>query len=286
MNASPAIAPLRTLFELNRGRLLPLPPPLLRLYGKFRMPSASSGPYVFSNFVSTLDGVVSLHTKGHLGGGDISGFSIQDRMVMGLLRAVADVVIVGSGTLEADPRHVWTPEAICPELAQAYFGLRTALAKTGQALNVVVSASGNVDLRLPVFASGRVPVWIVTTPAGARRLGKQNPRDSITIRSIGRRGGSIAARAILDAVTRANPGGRILIEGGPRLLGCFYKERLVHEQFLTLAPQIAGRKTGDGRPGLVMGQTFAPGEPLWGTLVDARRGGNLLFLRYFFESVR
>ena len=286
MNASSAIAPLRTLFELKRGRVLPLPLQLRRLYGRFRMPSASSGPYVFSNFVSTMDGVVSLHAKGHLGGGDISGFSIQDRMVMGLLRAVADVVIVGSGTLAADPRHFWTPEAICPELAPAYFRLQTALAKAGPALNVVVSASGNIDLRLPVFASGRVPVLIVTTPAGARRLGKRNPRDSISIRSIGRGGSSIAPGAILDAVARANPGGRVLIEGGPRLLGSFYKERLVHEQFLTLAPQIAGRNTGDGRPGLVMDQTFAPGKPLWGTLIDARRGRNLLFLRYFFESVR
>jgi hypothetical protein len=31
--------------------------------------------------------------RGHAAGGDISGFNIQDRMVMGLLRAVADVVI-------------------------------------------------------------------------------------------------------------------------------------------------------------------------------------------------
>jgi riboflavin biosynthesis pyrimidine reductase len=285
MTLSAAIAPLRTLFELKRGRVLPLPLQLLRLYGKLRMPPASSGPYVFSNFVSTLDGVVSLRAKGHLGGGDISGFSIEDRMVMGLLRAVADVVIVGSGTLEADPRHVWTPEAICPELAHAYFRLRTALAKVGPALNVVVSARGNIDLRLPVFASGRVPVLIVTTPAGARRLGKRNPRDSITIRSTGRRDGSIAPSAILDEVARANPAGRILIEGGPRLLGSFYKERLVHEQFLSLAPQIAGRN-GDGRPGLVMGRTFAPREPLWGTLIDARRGSNLLFLRYFFTANR
>jgi hypothetical protein len=69
-------------------------------------------------------------------------------------------------------------------------------------------------------------------------------------------------------------------------LGSFYDERLVHEQFLTLAPQIAGRDTGDGRPSLVMGKTFAPREPLWGTLTDARRGGNLLFLRYFFTTNR
>jgi riboflavin biosynthesis pyrimidine reductase len=286
MSSSAGIERLRPLFELERGRAFPLPPRLLRLYGNFRMPRRRSGPQVFSNFVSSMDGVVSLHVKGHAGGGDISGFSIQDRMVMGLLRAVADVVIVGTGTLAADPRHVWTPEAICPELASAYHGLRKSLATKGPALNVIVSASGNVDLRLPVFASGRVPVMIVTTPSGARRLRKQTAPESIVIRPIGGRGAEIAPGAILDEVTRANSASRILIEGGPRLLGSFYEARLVHEQFLSLAPQIAGREDGDGRPSLVMGKTFAPGKPLWGTLVDARRGSRLLFLRYSFPAAR
>ena len=115
MTPSAGIGRLRTLFELKRGRAFPLPPQLLRLYGNFHMPAPRSAPLVFSNFVSSMDGVVSLHVEGHAGGGDISGFSIQDRMVMGLLRAVADVVIVGTGTLEADPQHVRLPKAICPE---------------------------------------------------------------------------------------------------------------------------------------------------------------------------
>ncbi len=102
------LASLETLFETRRGRALPLPPKLARLYGCLRMPPPRSNPHVFSNFVTTLDGVVSLNAKGHASGGDISGFSAQDRMVMGLLRAIADVVIVGSGTLGADRRHVWT----------------------------------------------------------------------------------------------------------------------------------------------------------------------------------
>jgi hypothetical protein len=76
------------------------------------MPLPRAQPYVFSNFVTTLDGVVSLNTKGHASGADISGFSSQDRMVMGLLRAIADVVIIGSGTLGADRRHVWSAGAI------------------------------------------------------------------------------------------------------------------------------------------------------------------------------
>jgi riboflavin biosynthesis pyrimidine reductase len=282
MASSNGIAPLQTLFELERSSALPLPRRLLRLYGNLRMPLPRSGAHVFSNFVSSIDGVVSLQVKGHVGGGDISGFSVQDRMVMGLLRAVADVVIVGSGTLDADPRHMWTPEAICPELASAYGQLRKALSKKGPALNVIVSASGNIDLRRPVFASGLVPVLIVTTLSGAKRLRKQSQPGSVAIRSIGRAGAEIAPGAILDEVTRATPAARILVEGGPRLLGSFYEARLVHEQFLTLAPQIAGREFGDGRPSLVMGRTFAPRKPLWGTLVDARRGSNLLFLRYSF----
>jgi riboflavin biosynthesis pyrimidine reductase len=280
--ASPLIS-LHTLLELRRGRQFPLAPKLARLYGRFRMQSARSSPHVYSNFVSTMDGVVSLQVKGHEAGGDISGFNTPDRMVMGLLRAVADVVIVGSGTLAADPRHVWTPDAICPELANDYQRLQIAIAKRQAALNVVVSASGHLDLRLPVFASGRVPVLVVTTRRGARRLSRQSPQSCVEISAI-RGGAKIAPGAILDAVAQVNSGKRILVEGGPQLLGTFYRERLLDEQFLTLAPQIAGRAAGDGRPGLVMGTAFAPRDPLWGRLTDVRRGNSHLFLRYSFAG--
>ena len=282
MTRSNALAPLQPLFESTRGGLLPLPPNLTRLYGNLCMPVPRSGPQVFSNFVSTLDGIVSLQVKGHSSGGDISGFNFQDRMVMGLLRAVADVIIVGSGTFGADSRHVWTPEAICPQLAPDYGRLRVALAKTDAPLNVIVSASGNINLGLPLFVSGRVPVLIVTTQAGARRLAKQVPPDSVEIRPTGRGRARIAPQAILDEVTRSSRGKRILIEGGPRLLGDFYQERLVGEQFLTLAPQIAGRDADDARLSLVVGKTFAPRDPLWGTLTDVRRGDSHLFMRYSF----
>src|ERR1700685_2333518 len=106
------LSPLDTLFETRHGRALRLTPNLTRLYGNFRMSQAPSRQHVFSNFVSTLDGLVSLQARGHDGGRDLSGSIIQDRMVMGLLRAIADVVIVGTGTLEADPQHVWAPDAI------------------------------------------------------------------------------------------------------------------------------------------------------------------------------
>ena len=283
---SATLASLKTLFETRRGTLLPLPPRLARLYGCLRMPLPRSRPYVFSNFVTTLDGVVSLNVKGHASGGDISGSSAQDRMVMGLLRAIADVVIIGSGTLGADHRHVWTAAAIFPDLADEYRRLSKALGKPEAPLNVIVSGSGDIDLRLPVFASDKVPALILTTAAGAKRLRQQRAPGPVEIRAIHRGAGAIPARAILDEVCRASPGKLILLEGGPRLLGDFYAERLLDEQFLTLAPQIAGRDTGDRRLSLVMGKAFAPRDPLWGTLVDMRRGSSHLFLRYSFAKSR
>ena len=278
------LSPLETLFETKHGRAVRLTANLLRLYGNLRMPQARSRQYIFSNFVTTLDGVVSLQARGHAGGGDISGFSIQDRMVMGLLRTIADVVIVGSGTLEADPQQVWTPDGICPELADDYRPLRMALRKGATPLNVIVSGSGRIDLRLPVFTSGRVQTLVVTTTAGAKQLLSRKMPRWLKIRAIPRCRGKIPASSILDAVGRMNAGKRILIEGGPRLLGEFYARRLVDEQFLTLAPQIAGREDGDGRLSLVMGQVFPPGSGRWGTLIDVRRGRSLLFLRYAFRS--
>jgi riboflavin biosynthesis pyrimidine reductase len=279
---APQFAPLRILVETSGGPVLPLPPKLSRLYGAFRLAKPRAGLHVFSNFVSTLDGVVSLQVKGHSGGGDISGFSAQDRMVMGLLRAAADAVIVGSGTLSADPRHLWTPESICPELAAEYRRLEQAMAKGQAALNVIVSAMGTVNLNLPVFCSGKVPAMIITTARGAKQLLKRRVPDSVQIHSIGRRTGEIRAADILAAVARVIAGKRILVEGGPRLLATFYKERLVNEQFLSLAPQLAGRELGDARMGLVMGKTFAPRDSRWARLCDARLGSRLLFLRYSF----
>ena len=277
----PALAPLETLYETKRGKALPLPPRLARLYGPLRMPLARARPHVISNFVTALDGVVSLNERGHASGGDISGFSAQDRMVMGLLRAIADVVIVGAGTLGVDRHHIWTAERIFPGLADEYRRLRTALGKRGPPLMVVVSGSGRLDLSLPVFASGEMPALIVTTAAGAKRLRKPGAPDSVEIRAV-RGGDAIRARSILEQVRRVSSGKLILVEGGPRLLGDFFADHLLDEQFLTLAPQIAGRNVGDRRLSLVMGRTFAPRSPLWGSLIDLRRGKSHLFLRYSF----
>ena len=156
------------------------------------------------------------------------------------------------------------------------------MGKSEAPLNVIVSGRGAIDLGLPVFASGKVQTLIVTTTAGAKHLLEQGVPDSVEVRAIRRNANVISARAILDEVYRVHPGKRILVEGGPRLLGDFYAEGLIDEQFLTLAPQIAGRDADDGRLSLVMGKAFAPGDARWGTLTDVRRGESHLFLRYSF----
>ena len=63
---------------------------------------------------------------------------------MGLLRAVADVVIIGSGTLRVDCRHVWTAEAIFPALANEYRKLRETLGNNAAPLNVLSAAAGGL----------------------------------------------------------------------------------------------------------------------------------------------
>jgi len=280
-----ALAPLESLYEGTPDRRadLPLPSQLQTLYGRLQFPPHPERPYLIGNFVTTLDGVVSLNAPGQSGGKEISGFNPQDRMVMGLLRAVADAVIVGAGTLRAAPDHLWTAGYIYPALADSYQALRTTLGKPGPPLNVVVTARGEIDLGQRVFLSDEVPVLIVTTTQGAHHIRERELPPSVQIATI-EGTERLSGRAILDAVGHFRQSDVILVEGGPQLMGSFFAEQCLDELFLTLAPQIAGRDGSVERPGLVAGKRFAPEQPLWGTLAGVKRGGSHLFLRYTFES--
>lgn len=278
------LAPLETLYDTERGAAVSLPPLLTQLYGRLQFPDHAGRPYIISNFVSTLDGVVALGMPGHEGGSEISGANQHDRMVMGLLRAVADAVVVGAETLRASPRHLWTAEYIYPSLADQYRQIRQSLKKPASPLNVIVTASGKIDPCLPVFRSGQAPALIVATVEGASRISNQSTDPSPRIIPATTRP-RLCAREIIDAVVEAydNPSPLILVEGGPQLLSNFFAERLLDEQFLTLAPQVAGRNDASRRPGLVDGKILAPDSPIWGELIGVKRGAEHLFLRYGFE---
>jgi riboflavin biosynthesis pyrimidine reductase len=230
-----------------------------------------------------MDGVASLSAPGLAGGGPISGSNPHDRMVMGLLRSVADAVIVGAGTLRSVPNHLWTAEHIYPPLSDAYRRLRIGLGKKASPLNVIVTARAEIDLDLPVFRSGAVKTLIVTNPEGARRLRERGLPASVVIGEAGE-GDAIGAREVLSAVGRILPYEIVLVEGGPRLMGDFFAGKCLDELFLTLAPQVAGRDGSGERPGFVAGKRFGPERPLWGTLSGVKRAGSHLFLRYSFAT--
>ena len=277
-----ALAPLQDLFDATSGDDVPLPGALARLYGQLRLPRHTARPHVIGNFVSSLDGVVSLGIPGKAGGGEISGFNPHDRMVMGVLRAAADAVVIGAGTLRASSAdHEWTAEYIYPRLADAYRELRTALGKPEPPLNVVVTGGGDIDLERRLFRAGAVPSLIVTTAAGERRL-RERDLPAATQVEVAAEDGPLCAQAVLDAVGRARKSDLVLVEAGPRLMSDFFAERLLDELFLTLAPQVAGRDGGSERPGFVSGKLFAPENPVWATLAGLKRGGDHLFLRYAF----
>jgi riboflavin biosynthesis pyrimidine reductase len=279
-----ALAPLHDHFDATAGDDVALPPALARLYGRLRMPRHTARPHVIGNFVTSLDGVVSLGIPGKAGGGEISGFNPHDRMVMGLLRATADAVVIGAGTLRASsPDHIWTAEYIYPPLADAYRELRAALGKPLPPLNVVVTGSGDIDLDRRLFHTGAVPSLIVTTAAGAKRLRDHDLPPSARVQ-VAASAAPISGRAVLDAVDRTRKSELVLIEAGPRLMSDFFAEHLLDELFLTLAPQVAGRDGAMERPGLVSGKLFAPEHPVWGRLVGLKRGGDHLLLRYAFAS--
>ena len=88
-------------------------------------------------------------------------------------------MIVGAGTLRSVPQHLWTAKYIYPPFADTYQQLRISLGKSAPPLNVIVTASGEVSLDLPVFRSGEVPVLLVTTAQGAERMRAQRLPPSV-----------------------------------------------------------------------------------------------------------
>jgi riboflavin biosynthesis pyrimidine reductase len=273
--------PLESLFDATEGWSVPLPPALAALYGRLRFPIHSDRPHVLGNFVSTLDGVVSLGVPGMASGRAISGANPHDQMVMGLLRATADAVIIGAGTFRGSARRRWTAEAVYPPLAGAFRDLRAKLGKSGPPLTVVVTAGGELDLdRSPGDPDGP-PHLVMTTAEGAARLGQRVLPPTWAVAA---NAGPLTAEQTLRAVRRACPSTVILVEGGPTVMGAFIGEGCLDELFLTIAPQIAGRDASEDRPGFVAGARFAPDDPQWATLVSLKRAGSFLFTRYALAS--
>lgn len=269
---------LTTLLERTPGDAAPMPEALARAYGgELRL--AGRAPWVFANFVSTIDGVVSFDAPGIATAAEVSRGHAGDRFVLALLRAVAHAVIVGAGTLRKEPASVWSSESVYPEAGGAFAELRAALGMSARPLTVLVSASGSLDLALPAFTEGAELV-VATTADGARRLAAAP--DHVRVHAVGDAGHAIEPQTIVDLARRESGGERILTEGGPRLLGGFFAASVVDELFLTIAPTIAGRSDDQRRLALVEGMAFRPDAAPRARLLSLKTADEYLFTRFAF----
>lgn len=277
------LAALVDLYDGSQGIEVPLPEELSRLYGSLRFPIQAGKPYVISNFVQTIDGVVTLDVPGHEGGGDISGYNHHDRLVMGILRASADVVLISAGSLRVNPRHTWTAGSIFPELSRIFGELRRQQKKPPNPAHVVVSASGKIDLSLPLFTDYDGPVLVVTTQVGEKYLAPHESLRNTRIASV-KPEGYLTAAEIMAVIKREFDPSLILSEAGPHLTSFFLQDNCLDELFLTIAPQVAGRDGLSDRWSLFEGKLFAPDDPHWAELISIKQGESYLFLRYAFGT--
>jgi riboflavin biosynthesis pyrimidine reductase len=261
------LAPFDILFE---GDLpdYPLPTDLKHLYGRLGF----AAPVIYSNFVSSLDGVVTLGAKPSAGS-VISGKYPADRFLMGLLRACADAVLIGAGTLRATPGHLWTPAHIFPSLATEFTALRSGLGRSAEPALVLLTASGEVDFAHPALARGAI---VVTTDGGARKIGDRLP-PACELVAVGKGASLDLGKVIAELRSRGLE--VVLTEGGPHVVGQLFEEGLLDEAFLTVSPVVAGRGK-EHRLGMVEGVELLPAKGAWSKLLSARKHGDYLFLRY------
>ncbi len=244
-----------------------LPEDLERVYGRLGF----ADKVVYSNFVSSIDGVVALGAIPSAGS-VISGRYPADRFLMALLRACADAVLIGAGTLRGTPGHHWTPAHVFPDLDSSFARLREKLGRKSEPRLVLLTGTGDIDMSHPAVAAGAT---VLTTLEVARSLRSRLPASCDVIGS-----GETEidlSRAIDELRSRGH--NVVLTEGGPHLLGALIKRGLLDEVFLTIAPVVAGRKDED-RLGMVAGVELLPDLGAWVELLSCRRHGDYLFLRY------
>jgi riboflavin biosynthesis pyrimidine reductase len=212
---------------------------VLRRYGRLDFPEPPPGrPWIYSNFVQSLDGVTSL--LGRFGSGGTISQSPEDRWLMDLVRAHADAVVMGIHTLSYERLYMGNPRGPVFKIADPeLLELREKLG-LGRLKNIFVTNSADVQLAdYRVFDGELVDAYVVTTTAGADKLRAQrHPKATI-----------IAAgdwpRVDLDLMVRKfreELGIRhLLCEGGPTFYGSMSKAGLIDEKFVTIAPVEAGQ---------------------------------------------
>ncbi|MEU1297096.1 MULTISPECIES: pyrimidine reductase family protein [unclassified Streptomyces] len=182
---------------------------------------ARPAPWLRANMVSSVDGAAQ-----HDGRSEALS-SPADLRVFGVLRALADVVVVGAETVRQ--------EGYRP--ARVPSGHETARQAAGQgpaAAIAVVSASLDLDLALPLFAAPLVPTLVLTGAAAPADRVAAAERAGVRVVVAGDGTGVDPARAVAALAALGHT--RLLTEGGPRLLGQMVAADVLDELCVTLAP--------------------------------------------------
>ncbi len=216
-----------------------------------------------ANMVASLDGAATVD-------GRSGGLSNEaDQQVFAMLRAQADVILVGAGTARAERyRPVW-PESE---------GLRWAWLRDGRTPSppiAVVTRALDLDLGSALIANAppSARTIVITTESA---LPGRCAAAARTAEVIVAGEASVDLKAAVDALAQLGHQ-RISCEGGPHLLAQFAAEGLLDELCLTISPLLAGPDAGR----IVTGGLPMPrGATLPFTLAHALEDEGYLLCRY------
>jgi riboflavin biosynthesis pyrimidine reductase len=210
-------------------------------------------PYTFLNMIATADGRAARDGRTHTLGG------AADLALLLELRAAADAVLVGTGTLRAEGYGQLVR-------APARRARRAAAGLPEDPLFVVISRGLDVPWDAALFADPGQPVLVYTgTPGTAPDVAA--PVEVVRLPE------ATLPTALADLRTRGVRA--LLCEGGPTLSRALLVAGLVDELFLTVAALL----TGDERePNIIAGGRLPEDAEL--TLRWVLRHGDELFLRY------
>ncbi|CAN5473351.1 bifunctional diaminohydroxyphosphoribosylaminopyrimidine deaminase/5-amino-6-(5-phosphoribosylamino)uracil reductase [soil metagenome] len=199
--------------------------PALYLY-----PDGLEKCWLRANFIASLDGGTACDgTSGGLAGPG-------DRALFTVMRELADVIVVGAGTVRSENYGG-------AQLTVAQRQHRQARGQAEVPPIAIVTNTGHLDRDLKVFTHTEVQALVLTATtavAGARALLGDTAE---VIDCSGDDPNAVHAPALLTALSSRGLR-RVLTEGGPRLLGSFIACDLLDELCLTTAPTVVGGDSG------------------------------------------
>lgn len=183
----------------------------------------TAGPWVRANMVASADGAVTV--KGVSGGLSSDG----DRRIFGVLRGLADVILVGAGTARTEGYGPARPRGSWRALRQGQ-PPSPPIAVVTRMLDL--DLSGDLFTGAPAHAR---TIVITTDSAPADRRARAAENAEVVIAGTDR-----ADPAAIISALAARGFTRILTEGGPRLLGQLTTAGMVDELCLSISPMLVG----------------------------------------------